>query len=255
MTTKRINRGGGHSYLLDGEPCDAVTWIRDNGIPKPGLINHAGDATAGYAIDHWEELHEMTPSQRLKILSKARFQSLKRGGVRGKAVHTYAQQLAAGVEVDVPEEYDGYVQAYLRFAEEWELEEFLVETAVFNRRHRYGGTIDVFGRLCDEKNWILDYKTAPSGIWPETAIQIAAYANSEFYLDADGNEHPMPQIDAAGGIWLRADGSYELVPVDFGPETFRVFLYAQQVAHFAQLPREATVGEALTPPTREEAKT
>ena len=32
-STRRINRGRGHSYLLDGEPADSVTWIIGNGVP------------------------------------------------------------------------------------------------------------------------------------------------------------------------------------------------------------------------------
>ena len=43
----------------------------------------------------------------------------------------------------------------------------------------------------------------------------------------------MPTIDRAGAVWLRADG-YDLHPVDISTETFRTFLYAQQVAHYTR---------------------
>ena len=78
---------------------------------------------------------------------------------------------------------------------------------------------------------LLDIKTTRSGIYGETALQIAAYRNAEFYLDADGEEQPMPAVDACGAIWVRADG-YDLIPVDASPTTFRTFLYVQQVAKF-----------------------
>jgi hypothetical protein len=95
--------------------------------------------------------------------------------------------------------------------------------------------------------WLLDWKTADKGIFPEAALQLAAYAHAEFYIDAEGEERPLPKIDAAGGVWLRSDG-YDLIPCDVSEQVFQSFLYAQQMAHFVKAPREAVIGEALRPP-------
>ena len=247
--TRRINRGRGHTYLLDGQQADGATWILSNGVPKPALINWAANTTAGYAVDHWDELAELKTSQRLRELEKARFASRDQAAVRGTAIHALAQRLANGEEVDVPEPLVGHVDAYLAFIDAWQPQELLVEAVIVNRRHRYMGTLDLIAKLADGATWLLDWKTSQSGIFPETALQLAAYRNAEIYLDQDGAEQPMPQIDRAGAVWLRADGA-DLIPVDTSPETFRTFLYAQQMAHFADSPRETYVQEALEPPSR-----
>lgn len=245
--TRRINRGRGHSYILDGDRADGVTWILSNGIPKPALIDWAARTTAGYAIDHWDELADLKASERLRKLEKARWAETDTAAVRGTNVHALAQQLAAGQEVDVPDHLVGHVDAYLAFAADWEPEEIIVESVVASRTHRYMGTLDLIARLATGETWLLDWKTAGSGIWPESALQLSAYRNADFYLDADGDEQPMPQVDRAGCVWLRADG-YDLIPVDTSPGVFRTFLYAQQVARFVDQPRETVVLEALTPP-------
>jgi hypothetical protein len=244
--TRRIDRGRSHTYLLDGERADGVTWILSQGVPKPALINWAARTTADYAVDHWEELSAQTASERVRTLEKARWADRDGAAVRGTQVHELAQKLASGVELDIPEPLVGHVDAYLQFAEQWQPEELVIESVVGNRRYRYMGTLDLIARLADDRTWLLDWKTAASGIWPESALQLAAYRNAEFYLDGNGQEQPMPTVDACGCVWLRADG-YDLIPVDAGPDTFRSFLYAQQIAHFTDNPKEQYVLEAIQP--------
>jgi hypothetical protein len=250
--TRRINRGRGHTYLLDGERADGVTWIVGQGIPKPALVGWAARESAGYAIDHWDELATVGAAERLRRIEQARFDSSTRGAVRGTDVHQLALRLAHGEQVDVPEPLEGHVDAYLKFVDDWQPQEIVTEVVVGNRRYRYMGTLDTIARLADDQTWLLDWKTTASGIWPESALQLAAYRNAEFHLGASGTEQPMPQVDRAGCVWLRADG-YDLIPVNTDPAVFRVFLYAQQVARFTSEPRETYVHDALTAPEREAA--
>ena len=247
--TRRSNRGRGHSYLLDGEPVDGVTTILDGGIPKPALINWAATTTAGYAVDHWDELAAESPSTRLRRLEKARWESSGAAAARGTDVHNLAMLLASGEEVTVPEPLEGHDDAYLQFVADRHPRELLVEVPVFNRTLHYAGTLDLIAELCDGNNWLLDWKTSKSGIFPETAVQLAAYRHAEFYLDAQGSEQPLPAVDFCGAVWLRADG-YDLHPVDAGERTFRLFRYAQQVARFSSTPRGEYVHDAITPPAR-----
>jgi hypothetical protein len=169
---------------------------------------------------------------------------------RGTEVHSLAEQLIAGVEVDVPEVLAGHVDSYIRFLDDWHAQPVLVEAVIVNRTHRYMGTIDMVADLADGLRWLLDIKTTRSGIYPETAVQLAAYRNAETYLDADGQEHPMPKVDRCAGIWVRADG-YDLVPVDAGPDTYKVFRYAQRIAQFQTDTGATLIGDALTPPIQE----
>ncbi len=247
--TRRVNRGRGHSYFLDGEPCNGVTWVLNNGVPKPALIDWAARTTAGYALDHWEELAALGSAERLRTLERARWQTTSEAAVRGTDVHALAQRLAQGEEVDVPDPLVGHVDAYLRFVEEWAPTELLVEAIVANRQWRYMGTLDLIAQLADGRVWLLDWKTGGKGIFRESALQLAAYRNAEVYVDADGAEQPLPNVDAVGAVWLRADG-YDLIPVQADADSFRTFLYALQVARFCAAPPEDYIGEALAPPER-----
>src|SRR4029077_590070 len=104
----------------------------------------------------------------------------------------------------------------------------------------------------------LDFKTG-SGVWIDFVLQLAAYRYAEFFVlagDVDDQgvavEHPMPPVDATGIVHLRGDGSYELVPLEAGPEAFAVFGAAQQTAEFRQYgdrsASDAWIDEALRPP-------
>jgi hypothetical protein len=247
--TRRVNRGRGHSYFLDGAPADGVTWVLGNGVPKPALVDWAARTTAGYAIDHWDELGGLGMAERLRTLERARWDSTREAAVRGTDVHALAHRLAAGEEVDVPEPLRGHVDSYLRFAEEWQPREFVAEATIGNRQWRYMGTLDVVAGLADGRVWLLDWKTSGKGIYRESALQLAAYRNAEFILNADGSEVAMPKVDACGCVWLRADG-YDLIPVAADEEAFRTFLYAMQVARFTSADSSDYIGEALTPPER-----
>jgi hypothetical protein len=250
IQTGRIDRGRGHSYLLDGKKVQGVTTIIGNGLPKPALINWAANTTADYAVDHWDELGELTPSKRLDILKKCRYEERDAAARRGTEVHALAEQLVNGTEIEVPEPLAGHVDSYLRFLEDWNPQPIIVEASVFSRQHRYAGTLDMVALLAGLGTGLWDVKTTRSGVFGEVALQLAAYRYADFYLDADGNEIPMPEVDHCGVIWVRSDG-YELIPVEAGPAQFRSFLYVAQCAQFADGARDL-IGEALTPPRLEE---
>jgi hypothetical protein len=246
-SARRIDRGRGHSYEIDGQPVPGITTILNRGIPKPALIDWAGRETAGYAVDHWDELAELSISQRLQKLEKARFEARDTAAVRGTQIHAFADQLHAGAEIDVPEHLVGHVDAYLKFADDWHADELLVEQPVYHRTLRYAGTPDLVARLADGKLWLLDWKTGGKGIFPEHAIQLAAARYAEFTIDpVSGAELLMPKVDRCGCVWLRADG-YDLVPVAADAEAFEVFLWAKRMAGFMDESRERWVADAVQP--------
>ena len=247
---RRRNYGRGHSYEIDGQRVDGVTTILSNGVPKPALIDWAVRTTVDFARDNWDVLAESPPSKRYRELEQARWETSRSAMARGTDVHKLALQLAADQEVNVPDELQGHVDAYLQFVADWQPQEILVEVPVFNRTAGYAGTLDLVALLADGNVWLCDWKTSKSGIFPETALQLAAYRHAEFYLDADGQPQPMPDIDFCGAVWLRADG-YDLHPVEAGERTFRLFRYVQQVSRFVQQAkdqRDAYIGESLRPP-------
>lgn len=244
--TRRIEAGRGHWYKLDGDKVDGVTKILGDGVPKPALVNWAGNITASYAVDNWADLSEKKPSERLEILKKSRWAERDEAANKGTLVHGFAERIARGEEVDVPDYLIGHVDSYIAFLDDFDPTIELLEVTVVSRRYRYMGTLDMICTI-DGDRWLIDIKTSRSGIFKETALQLAAYGHAESYIGPDNEEHPMPQVDRYAGLWVRSDG-YDLIPTDSGDLTFRQFLYIQQTARF--LNRDDIIGAAIQPSAR-----
>jgi len=246
---RRVNRGRSHSYQdANGNKVPGVTTLIDQGVPKPGLITWAAEEVAYWAADNRDRLADMKPRDIVKAALDA-FKAGRRGALnRGTRIHDVAEQLMTGKPVEVPAELDAVAVTFLRFVEEWSVHPIAFEAVVLNRRRGYMGTADLICRL-GSRYALIDYKTGRSGIWPETALQLAAYANAEVYVTAEG-EYPMPSFEVVAGLWLQDDG-YDLVPVNAGEETFRAFLYAAQVAAWRSKDRSEVVYEPIAPPSTE----
>jgi hypothetical protein len=147
----------------------------------------------------------------------------------------------------VPDELVGHVESYQHFHRDWLPQDVAVEAVVAHPTHGWAGTLDY---LCELRGVpglsLVDIKTSRSGIFGETALQLSAYASAELIV-VNGREWPMPEVDQAFGLWVRADG-YDLVPVDIGPEVYRHFRHILAVAQRKDRLRPY-VGEALAPPT------
>jgi hypothetical protein len=244
---RRVNRGRGHSYTVDGRPIAGVTTLIGDGCPKPALTNWAARTVAEYVADHLEQLHaqQLGRDSLVGLLKGVPWGDRDAAANRGTQVHDLAQRLARGDEVDVPGELVGHVDAYLAFARDWEPTDELVERPCINVARWYAGTFDLVASLKGRGRVLLDIKTSRSGVYPETALQLAAYRNSEYYETDDGTLAAMPAVDETLALWLRADG-YDLLPIDTGPEVFRSFLYVADVAQrFIGMPRHAFIGPAL----------
>lgn len=289
----RIQRhGNGHSYYLDGEKVPGVTTILSNGIAKPGLIGWAANQVADVVVnglstarndkgevrvvadDLVRELLEWNATRgqhavkvgddrlpRLalaKILSSIRYRDVDEASGKGTQVHGLAESLARGEEVDVPDELAGHVRSYLRFLEEWDPTEALLERVVVNRRWRYMGKLDLLARFPKYGLGLVDVKTSRSGVYAETGLQLAGYRYAETMLDGvdeAGNvvEVPMPEVEWCGVVWVRADG-YDVYRFDVTPDTFRTFLYAKQVGEWLDWkegPAASIKSNALAAPTKE----
>lgn len=265
-TFKRRNHGSGHSYRLDGNKVPGVTTILNAGIPKPGLIGWAGSTVAEYVVDrltlsadgHYyaDDLiadvratakypipHGLPRVKLARELSYAPNRQRDAGANKGGKVHRLAMTLADKGEADVPDELIGYVDAYLSWRDQWNPTGELVERPVLNRTVFYAGTFDLVGQLgiaacavcadpeCDGV-CLVDWKTGQSGIFGETALQCAGYRYAEVYIDDAGNEQPMPAIDHCLGVWLRPDRTHDTYQLTAGPDEFRLFRYAYEIAKF-----------------------
>lgn len=242
-----------HHYRIDDQKADGVTTLIGDGLPKPALLPWGIKSVAEYAADHLDRLVEMQPMGRealVAALKQAPYTERDLAAKRGTEVHNLAEKLIHGLEVDVPEELAGHVDSCVRFLDTWKLAPVLVESVVASRRWNYAGTLDVVADRPGAPRAIFDYKTARSGIYGETALQLAAYAHAEVYLDGE-DEKPLPDvgIEAGYAVWIRADG-FDVYPVDISEQTFKTFCHVAYVARRAKVMKEL-IGPSASPESTE----
>ena len=227
-TLERRNHGRGHSYRINGNKVPGVTTILGATTAKPALVNWAGDTTAAYAVDHWTELADLTPSKKLADLKQARYADRDAAANRGTEVHRLAEAYINGLEIEVPDELEGHVRAYEKFAREWDVKPVHVEVVVGNLTLGYCGTIDLIADLADGHRHLTDLKTSRSGIFPETALQVVAYAKAEFYATRNDKgeyvTHPMEELNVQrlSAVHVQAD-DYRVVPIQHADEVWQYF--------------------------------
>lgn len=250
-----------HRYKLDGEWVPGVTTLIKGGLPNDALKFWSAKTVAEWVGDHPDITEQMERAggrnPLVSFLKEIPFQKRDDAAVRGTDVHALAEDLVHGKEVQVPEHLAGYVEACVDFLDTWQPAPLIVERPLAHREHRWAGKPDMFATLPDGRTILFDWKTTRSGIWPETAFQLAAYSHAEFYAADDGTEHPIPDVDLCAAIWLREDG-YDVVPVKADDDVYREFRHLAHVAAVAKRAKGTRttpgyVGEPLAAPTGEAA--
>jgi hypothetical protein len=238
MTLRKIKSGTGHRYTLDGVPCTGVTTLIKSGLPSPALMYWSARAVAEFVAD--ANLDDIQAWQRLgrdglvNALKNVPWSQRDAAAVRGTEVHALAEAAIGGAAVEVPDHLAAHVDSCMRFFDEWQPKPVLLESSVASRRWQYAGTLDLVADLPNGQRALLDYKTG-KGVYGEVALQLAAYRNAEFFLDADGAEQPMSSLDITHtyAVHLRADG-YDVLPIETGSTVFTTFLHCAYVARQAR---------------------
>jgi hypothetical protein len=253
MTIQRIQAGKNHWYKIDGRKADGVTTLIGDGVRKKALEGWGIRSVAEYAAKHLDKLIEMQPMGEEAIvaaLKQSPYTDRDKAANRGTEVHKLAEELIHGRQVDVPPELAGYVDSYVRYLDEWQPEPIKVEKVVAHRRWNYCGTFDAVYRLPDGRVVIGDIKTSRSGIFAETALQLAAYRHAEVFVDDDGTEKPMADLgigDEGHGLWIRADG-YDVLPIPVDESVFKAFLHISYGSRWMR-DNKGIVGDPLPPPS------
>lgn len=247
-----------HRYTLDGKPVKGVTTLLSGGLPKPALPYWAAKSVAEWVATNGPEAvallgynHdtgecEGDPRQIIAELKAKPWEKRDAAAVRGTDVHDLAERIVHGQEVDVPDHLTGYVAGYLAFVEEYQLVPRYTEKPVASRRWGYAGKFDFIGQVkaLGDETYLLDWKTS-SGVYGETALQCAAYANAEFLVDND-LEIPMPAIDRIGVVHITETGTtlHDLGSIE---EAFKIFTHVQYTAKRTD-DIKTFVGPAITLP-------
>jgi hypothetical protein len=200
-----------HKYLLDGKPAPGVTRIKDGGIPKGGIPEWYSRGVAEYVAQNLEEVRSWldqppvvtnkktgrTDPAVVANLMRVPRANLEAAGDRGTKIHAAGEQLAETGAVEVTA-HAAEIRHYAKWLHDWEIEPLLLETQVFKRDPLYHGTFDLYAQskfINGGKPFLADLKSSnrPHG---DTAVQLAAYAMADKYVDKKtGKDKLMPYID------------------------------------------------------------
>lgn len=242
MTSPRNARSVGSKrfYSWRNEKYWSVTTILSGGIPKPVLVNWAKKYTAEYAVDNFAALTALVEVGRddaVDWLKGAAYRERDRKADLGTHVHAAMEAHSLGKPFpEWPENVRPRMNAYLAFVEAHNPVYLATEASVYNRSQRYAGTLDAIVEL-GGKRYVLDMKSS-KGVYPEVALQLAAYRHAEFIGLPDGSEREMYETDGALALHLAdgedGEGAWQLLDVDADEDVFRFFLYAREVFRWGE---------------------
>ena len=219
-----IDGGRGYEYPPTREVFVGVTSVL-KALQKESFVASAAKETARLAYQQREALVRLTDEDAaLNMLKGARYAALNRGGYRGTVVHRAIEALATGgTYPQVSPTQAPYVEQALAFADKFAPTFRTIEGTVFNAEHRYGGTFDFLAEI-DGLPVLGDWKTAPSGVWPESVLQLAALRYATEIWDPDtGDLAPMPQVAGCVAVHLQPDG-YRVIELRADRDQFEVFV-------------------------------
>lgn len=244
MGLERIETKRGHKYLLDGQPVKGVTTLIGSGMPKPALPYWSAKLVAEYVVDNFNNLPNLMTRDReevIKFLKMIPWNQRDKAGARGTEIHAIAETIIHGGEAEVAGEFAPYVNGYIEWLDKWEVIPILTEKVIANRVHGYAGTFDAILKFnngpLQNKTYLCDWKTS-NGVYGEMAMQIAAYANADFYLDLNGNEVALPLIDGLGIVHVSEKGTtfHEVTDPDLAWDSFLTVIdLANRLEHIERL--------------------
>lgn len=223
-----LYRTADHRYFWRGRgPIPSVTTIQKM-LDKSGpLVGWAKRETAACAVRNLPMLVQMRESggdaAAVAWLKSIPDYQRDTAADIGSRIHGLAERLARGEAVEVTEEERPFAERYAKWIASAEPEFLYLEEMVANLTVGYAGTFDAILRH-KGKTYLADVKTG-TGIYPETAIQLAAYSRAEFIgRPGDPTKYRIPPIDAYAVIHVRPDQPTEFVPYAVTDASWQAFL-------------------------------
>lgn len=243
--------GSKRYYDWAGERFWSVTTILGGGVPKPALLPWGIKAVAEGAVDAVRSgalapMVEQDPDAAVQFLKGLPYAQRDRAANLGTEIHAAIELLAQGRPMpDWPLPVRPHMERFAQFVLDYRPEWLASEATVYSRTQAYAGTLDAICRI-DGRTLLLDVKTG-KGIYPEVALQLAAYRHAEFIGLPDGNEDPMPATDGAVALHLTAD-ECRLIEVETGEHVLHAFLYAREVFRWQEELSKSVIGAEVPMP-------
>lgn len=149
---------------------------------------------------------------------------LGRAADRGSAVHSAIDTYVRYGIVDIEPELEGYFEAFMSWAKDFDVKPYATETRTYNRALLYAGTVDM---SCSERgvDTLADFKTTVGFSSMLCGVQLEAYDRAQ---QSHGVKYHNRVI-----IQLKKDGTYRR-HTDFPPsiECWKVFNSLLNVSGF-----------------------
>lgn len=211
-----LGAGGGRGYPVGDDVFPSVTEIMKS-LSAPALERWKIGLAAEFAVS--DAIRQLANSDKFAARKaiEAEPYHFRPGGVAdlGTRVHAAVDAAVSGIQYDDPETKP-FVETWAKCVAEHKIKFEATERTCFNREYSYAGTFDAIVKINRSEPAVLDYKTGKR-IWPDVALQLAAYANAEGLLDSpDGRIlGPMPECRTDRGlVMLLHRDKYELRPVE-----------------------------------------
>ena len=116
----------------------------------------------------------------------------------GTGLHTITEHVDGGIDVVIPEQFTGHIDAYRAAVEQLGMRRDLIEGVVVLSEFTLAGTFDRIVEI-DGELYIADLKTGSNPLQYgalEIAVQLACYANADTIYNVGTKAHaPMPEVN------------------------------------------------------------
>ena len=236
VATFSTGNGRYYTHPATGDKVPGVTTIL-NMLPKPFLkawgekmvATAAVEALADPAKGAWlPDMAKADPEGAIDWLKSAPRRNTREAENIGSAAHGLFEAILLGRSVSIEDEALAvFARHYENLLETVSVKPIHTEETVWNTTHSYAGSFDLFGEVSGEKCWV-DNKTTRSGVYPEVALQLSAYAHGEVLVDPHtGEDKPIPKGSRGLVFHVRPEG-WKIYEVPIGEEVFEHFLHLRQ---------------------------
>ena len=231
-------------------------------LNKPALPASAAKLCSTFAVKNRAKWADLTEGEAIDLVKASYRREWDVKMWRGTAVHKCVEMVLLGEPIpDVVEVIDRgevmatfnraiilpYLHQFDEFRKTYQPKFLATEIEVWSHKQAYAGKLDLHAELCGMAGF-LDIKTGDSGVWPESALQLAAYAGADTVLDRrTAEEEQLRRPDFAAVLHLQPK-FFSLVRVDISDETFRTFLYARELWWWNRERSKAVLGLPLPMP-------
>jgi hypothetical protein len=220
----------GKAYTLNGKKYPRVTGILAC-TAKPALVPAAVKVVTEHirsVVDGGLEIDWVDVKREYR-------RQWDRKANTGTLVHAAVSSAIAGEPIDsdaLTDEQNAILDQFYRWQRGFAPVYLASEFAVFSDTHKYAGTADMAMQI-DGRTLLVDVKTGKD-LWPDVALQLAAYANADFYMVGGKRVTPW-RFDGWAVLHLRAD-RFELREVrdEYRELAWRRFCALREVAYWTQ---------------------